>query len=168
MKKTGMFLFEHYEEIILAPGMAVMLLINFANILGRYVFQVSWAATEEVCVICFVYISLIGAAVAVKRRMHLGFTLILEKLPPKARLVFDGLITAAVIGLMSLMIYYGYLVCANQVSHSSATPAMRIPLVYASASVPLSGLTIIIRSVQVYIEDIRKHILGQKAEGAEA
>ena len=76
----------HIEEIILVPGFALMLIINFGNVVSRYILRSSWAFTEELCVMMFVYITFFGAAVAVKRRQHLGFTLILDKLTPVWRL----------------------------------------------------------------------------------
>lgn len=162
MKKKCWFLFEHFEEIILAPGVAIMLLINFANVLARYVFHVSWAASEELCVIGFAYITFFGAAVAVKRKMHLGFELILDKLPKGLGILVRGLIALSAIVLMALMIFYGVKVCQNQMNFGSATPAMRIPLVYASASVPLGGIAIIIRLIQDYAIDVRGYIANRE------
>jgi TRAP-type C4-dicarboxylate transport system permease small subunit len=53
------------------------------------------------------------------------------------------------------MIYYGVLVCENQIRYKSVTAALRISTAYASASIPISGVLIIIRTVQVYIRDLK-------------
>ena len=158
------FLLAHLEEIVLAPAVALMIGINFANVLARYVLHTSWAATEELCIIGFVYITFFGAAVAVKKRMHLGFTLLLDGMPPRTKLAMETLISLAAIALMSLMIYYGYKVCLNQARYGSATPAMGIPLVYASACVPLGGAAVILRTVQVYMEDLNDCLSALRRE----
>lgn len=155
MRKTFTYIFKNYEEIILVPAMALMLIINFANVLARYVLKVSWAASEELSVILFAYVALMGAATAVKRKQHLGFTLILDNLPPLMKLIVNGLISISAIVLMSLMLYFGIKVCGNQVKFNAATPAMRIPMVYASASVPLSAIAIGIRVIQDYVMEIK-------------
>lgn len=154
---------DHIEELILAPGFAIMLIINFINVLSRYVFKTSWAFTEEICVMMFVYITFFGAAVAAKRRQHLGFTLILDKMKPSLRIAANTLITVAVLLFMAAMIYYGILVCQNQLKYHSVTAALRISTAYAGASIPLSGVFIIIRTVQVYIEDLKTDL--QKVRG---
>ncbi|MDD4569614.1 MAG: TRAP transporter small permease [Tepidanaerobacteraceae bacterium] len=158
MKKILGFLNDHIEEFILVPGFAVMLFINFGNVLSRYLFHNSWAFTEELGVILFVYISFFGAAVAVKRRQHLGFTLLLDNVPKVVRIIADTLITIAIIVFMGAMIYYGIKVCENQIKYHSTTAALRIPLVYANASIPIGGVFIIVRTIQVYVQDMICHI----------
>ncbi len=165
MKNKIQFLLAHFEEIVLAPAMALMMGINFTNVLARYVFRTSWAATEELCIIGFVYVTFFGAAVAVKKRMHLGFTLILDNMPPRTKLAMETLISLAAVVLMSLMIYYGYKICMNQARYGSATPAMGIPLVCASACVPLGGAAVIFRTVQVYMEDLNACLSALRREG---
>lgn len=167
MKSKLQFIFAHFEEIVLAPAVGLMISINFANVLARYVFHTSWAATEELCIIGFVYITFFGAAVAVKKRMHLGFTLIFDSMSPLTKLVMETLISLAAIALMSLMIYYGYKVCMNQARYGSATPAMGIPLIYASACVPLGGAAVIIRTIQVYMEDLNGCLSSVRARRKE-
>ncbi len=164
MKKTILKCLDHFEEIFLVPGFAIMLIINFCNVLSRYVFHNSWAFTEELCVMMFVYVSFFGAAVAVKRRQHLGFTLILDKLPPALKLLFNIVISTMIIGFLGIMIYYGILVCENQLRYKSITAALRISTAYASACIPLSGVLIIIRTIQVLIEDVKAYAAGRRTE----
>jgi C4-dicarboxylate transporter DctM subunit len=155
MKAKIRYLLDHIEEIVLVPGFAIMLIINFGNVLSRYVLPTSWAFTEELCVMMFVYVTFFGAAVAVKRRQHLGFNLILDKLPKGARIAVDTLIMLSIVCFLVVMIYYGVLVCENQIRYKSVTAALRISTVYASASIPVSGVLIIIRTVQVYLKDLK-------------
>lgn len=155
---------DHFEEIILVPGFAIMLIINFCNVLSRYVLHNSWAFTEELCVMMFVYVSFFGAAVAVKRRQHLGFTLIIDKLPPKLKMIDTVLISIMVIIFVGIMVYYGVIVCQNQLHYKSITAALRISTAYASACIPLSGVLIIIRTIQVLVEDIKAYAGKRHAE----
>ena len=149
---------DHIEEIILVPGFALMLIINFGNVVSRYILRSSWAFTEELCVMMFVYITFFGAAVAVKQRQHLGFTLILDKLTPVWRMIFDTFITICTVIFVVLMIKYGILVCQNQIKFNSMTAALRIPTAYAGACIPIGGIFILLRTVQVYFQDLRSHL----------
>ena len=136
---------DHIEEIILVPGFALMLIINFGNVVSRYIMM-------------FVYITFFGAAVAVKQRQHLGFTLILDKLTPVWRMIFDTFITICTVIFVVLMIKYGILVCQNQIKFNSMTAALRIPTAYAGACIPIGGIFILLRTVQVYFQDMRSHL----------
>ena len=40
MKKKLLFLLDHFEEIVLVQGFALMLLIGFGNVLSRFVLHV--------------------------------------------------------------------------------------------------------------------------------
>ena len=167
MKGKLKFIFDHMEEIILAPGFAVMLVINFANVLSRFVLHTSWAFTEELCVMMFVYITFFGAAVAVRRRQHLGFTLILEKLPPVPRMVMDTVITFSVIVFLGAMIFYGTKVCQNQIESKATTAALRISTAWGNGCIPVGGAFIILRAVQVYLEDMKGHLAALRERRGE-
>ena len=158
-------IYDHIEEIVLVPGFAIMLIINFINVLSRYVFKTSWAFTEELCVMMFVYVSFFGAAVAVKRRQHLGFTLILDKMPKKLRWIVETGITVAVVIFMIVMVYYGILVCQNQLRYHSVTAALRISTAWAGASIPSSGVFIILRTIEMYIKDTKAMFAGKEEQG---
>lgn len=168
MREKLKFAFDHVEEIILAPGFAIMLVINFANVLCRFVLKgKSWAFTEELCVMMFVYITFFGAAVAVKRRQHLGFTLILEKLPPIPRMVMDTAITICVTVFLGIMIFYGTRICLNQIASKATTAALRISTAWGNVCIPAGGVFIILRTIQIYLEDMKGHLaaLRDKKEG---
>ena len=52
------------EETVGALGLAVMVTIAFINVLTRYVFKYSVAFTEELTLYIFVWITLMGTAIA--------------------------------------------------------------------------------------------------------
>ena len=153
------------EEIVLAPGFAIMLVINIANVLSRFVLKTSWAYTEELCVMMFVYITFFGAAVAVKRRQHLGFTLILEKLPIIPRILMDTLITLFVVGFLVIMIVYGTRVFLIQIDSKATTAALRIPTAWGNVCIPVGGVFIILRTLQIYVEDLKEHLKALRGRG---
>ena len=126
MKKKLLFLLDHFEEIVLVPGFALMLLIGFGNVLSRFVLHQSWSFAEELCVMMFVYVTFFGAAVAVKRKAHLGFTLLLDKTQGIPRMILGTAIPVGEIVFLYLMIAYGIKVCQNQLKYHAITAALRI------------------------------------------
>lgn len=158
MKKKLLFLLDHMEEVVLVPGFVIMLLIGFGNVISRFVLHQSWAFTEELCVMMFVYVTFFGAAVAVKKNAHLGFTLLYDKTKGVSRIVLDTLITISVAVFLVIMIQYGIKVCQNQLRYKAVTAALRISTAYASASVPVGGLCLLFRVIQTYILNLRSEI----------
>lgn len=163
MKEKLKFAYDHLEEIILAPGFAIMLIINFANVISRFILKNSWAFTEELCTILFVYITFFGAAVAVKHHQHLGFTLILEKLPATGRIVMNTVIMACTVAFLALMIFYGTKVCVNQIASKATTAALRVSTAWGNGCIPMGGLLIIMRTIEGYVVDTKAELLAIRA-----
>jgi TRAP-type C4-dicarboxylate transport system permease small subunit len=62
----------------------------------------------------------------------------------------------------ALMIYYGWLMAALQVRTHQKTIILQIPLVYLYAVLPLMGVMMMIRVVQVMVQDIGEYRSGKK------
>lgn len=168
MKKKLLFLLDHFEEIVLVPGFALMLLIGFGNVLSRFILHQSWSFAEELCVMMFVYVTFFGAAVAVKRKAHLGFTLLLDKTHGIARMLLDTLIMLGTVVFLGLMIVYGIKVCQNQLKYHAVTAALRISTAYVSAGIPVGGACILLRVIQSYVLDMKAALSGRGKGGSKA
>ena len=66
------------EEIICVFCTVVMTALVFANVLSRYVFHSSLSFSEEITTYLFVLLSMMGTAIAAKRRAHLGLSIITD------------------------------------------------------------------------------------------
>lgn len=69
-------------ETLIALALATMVLLVFGNVLLRYVFNSGIAISEEMSRWLFVWLTFMGAVVAVKEQAHLGTDFLLAKLPP--------------------------------------------------------------------------------------
>jgi TRAP-type C4-dicarboxylate transport system permease small subunit len=72
-------------NVLIALALAVMLLLVFGNVVLRYVFNSGISVSEELSRWLFVWITFLGAIVAVKDHGHLGTDMLLTRLPPFAR-----------------------------------------------------------------------------------
>lgn len=82
------------EENMIALILGVMTLIQFANVVARYVFASNLLWALEATVFLFAWLVLLGASYAVKVGAHLGVDAVLNVVGPKLAKVF-GLITVA-------------------------------------------------------------------------
>lgn len=66
---------------LMAAGLAVMVLLVFGNVVLRYVFNSGITVSEELSRWAFVWITFLGALVALKDKGHLGTDIVVALLP---------------------------------------------------------------------------------------
>ena len=64
-----------------------MAAIAFVNVLSRYLFHFSFAATEEITINLFVWMTVLGSGIAFERGLHLGMVTIYNLFPRKMKKV---------------------------------------------------------------------------------
>lgn len=72
-------------KIVTVLCLAVMVVLVFGNVVLRYGFNSGITVSEEVSRLLFVYLTFLGAIVAVRERLHLGFDSLVQSLPPAAQ-----------------------------------------------------------------------------------
>ncbi len=158
----------NFEEYFLAVSLVIMVAINFGNVLSRYFIHTSWAFTEELLVILFVWNTMLASAMAFKHGAHLGLSVLTDLFPDRFQkyvVIFGAVLT---IGLMALLARYGVDMVANQIKYNQKTPAMDLPEWIASLSITFGAIVIIFRVVQATVLDLRqKKIKMQLKEGGE-
>lgn len=85
-------------ELLLVLLLGVMVVLVFGNVVLRYGFNSGIVFSEEVSRFVFVWLTLLGALVAMRERAHLGMNSLIAALPPVGqrvmRFVSDTLILA--------------------------------------------------------------------------
>jgi len=142
-----------FEEWTLFITVMVALGSLFVNVVLRYGFNHSLAWSEELVREVIIYTTFIGCSAAVKNRSMIKIDASVQLLPKlKTALNLFSNFTILIFG--ALMIYYGWLMAALQVRTHQKTIILQIPLVYLYAVLPLMGAMMIIRVVQVVVQDI--------------
>jgi len=150
-----MKILDKIEEYICVGCMAVMTILVFANVFSRYLLHASLSFSEEITTNLFVLLSMMGTAIAAKRRAHLGLSILTDAVKPKARkgmLVF-GFGLATVFSLIVLV--YGILMVRNEYVLGQVTASMQWPEWVYGLFVPFGAVFMTIRFAQVTIEEIR-------------
>ncbi|MGO4303628.1 TRAP transporter small permease [Cupriavidus sp. RAF12] len=173
-------------EVAIALLLAAMVVLVFGNVLLRYGFNSGITVSEEVSRWMFIWLTFLGAVVALKERGHLGVDMLVGRLPPLGKKV------CLVMGQL-LMLYIVWLLLkgswAQAVINAEVTaPVTGAPMavVYASGIVfsVLAGLIIAMDLIRVLAgrladEDLimiqeseesvqMKQILGDAGDNAEA
>lgn len=72
-------------ELVLAVAFILAVVLNFANVVGRYVFGRSILWADEVQIYTMIAFTFLGAVVVTWRRQHLRMDVIANLLPPSMR-----------------------------------------------------------------------------------
>ena len=129
-------------EFLLAAGMLSMFLIIIVLVAMRYLFQSGLVGANETATVVFVYLSSVGAAVAVGRDEHIGLDLVRRRLGPAGErflYVFALLLVAA----LNAVVAERSLTWIATTGHVPM-PATQIPRLAAQAAVPLGCVLAVI------------------------
>jgi len=149
-----MKLFDRIEETLIAVSLLVMVLINFGNVLSRYILHASWSFSEELMVFLFVYNSFFAAALACRKKAHLGFTMLTDIVHGAPQKILAILSTIISLALMVLLAVYGTKMVLGQIEYNQRTPALGLPEAFAGMAVPLGSLLVGFRILQAGILEI--------------
>ena len=90
--------------LLVAAEIAVLL----AGVVARYVFHHPLIWSDEVASILFLWLAMLGSAVAFQRGEHMRMTAVVGKLAPDTRAFLDLLATAAALAFLLLVLPYAY------------------------------------------------------------
>jgi TRAP-type C4-dicarboxylate transport system permease small subunit len=148
----------------LEEGLAVVLVSAICIVVTLQVFcrlvlrdPLSW--TEEMSTILFVWLTMVGSSLALKRGEHFAVELLHKRLPAAARRFAAILVDAGVIVFAAILLYEGIRMAVRNVS--VATPAMEISRCIPYAAVPVGGLLMLLRSLEMLV----RHAAGREGKG---
>ena len=108
------------EEVLCVIALVIMTVLTFANVIARYVFSASFSFSEEITTYLFVLLSLLGSAVAARRKAHLGFTALIDIVPENVRRIFHAISFLLATLFSSALFVFGMKMVYSQMSRGQA------------------------------------------------
>lgn len=142
-----------FEEWTLFITVFVALIALFINVVLRYGFNYSLAWSEELVREVIIYTTFIGCSAAVKNRSMIKIDASVQLLP-KLKMPLTYFSNFVIMVFAGMMIYYGWMMVELQYRTHQKTIIMEIPLVFLYAILPLMGIMMLIRAIQVIYQDI--------------
>ncbi len=143
------------EGYFCVGSLAVMSVVIFWQVVCRYVLKSSLPWSEELSRYLLVWTSFIGGAYGVRLGAHIGVEAFTLLLPKKAQKALAILVMIACTILCCFICKFGFQIVQTQLAKNQLSPAMRIPMGYMYAAIPVGMIFFIIRYVQDIIEAIR-------------
>jgi TRAP-type C4-dicarboxylate transport system permease small subunit len=131
--------------VLSAISLLIAVALNFANIVGRYVFFAPIASAEEVMLFLFVGTVFLGNSVVGWHGKQIRMDVLLHMLPRRWRRALDLVADLAVIAVSVTLIVVGWPAIAMLAEFDERSQAADIPLVIPQALVPIGlGLNAIL------------------------
>jgi TRAP-type C4-dicarboxylate transport system permease small subunit len=119
---------------------AVLVLDVLWQVLTRFVLNHPSTWTEELAVFLLIWVSLLGAAVALNRGAHLGIDYFVGKLPARARLGTEVFVFFCVSAFsFFVMVVGGIDLVTSMLELGQTSPALHVKVGYVYLAVPVSG-----------------------------
>lgn len=124
----------------------VLLGVLFIQVLNRYFFSVSWPVLQYIIPFCFVWLSMLGSAVAIRKKLHFEIDFLAAKLSPSARRIHGILTLSSVLLGGGIIVWTG--IGLAKLGLSKMHPATGMPFFYIYASLSIGGLLICLLALE--------------------
>jgi TRAP-type C4-dicarboxylate transport system permease small subunit len=115
-------------EVLMAAALAVMVVLVFGNVVLRYGFNSGITVSEEVSRWLFVWLTFLGAIVAMREHAHLGSDMLVSRLPVVGKKI------CLVAGHL-LMLYIAWLLFSGALEQTRINLDVRAPVTGASMAI---------------------------------
>jgi TRAP-type C4-dicarboxylate transport system permease small subunit len=148
MTKNLRWIVIHFEEVLCAILFGIMSIIAFVNVISRYWLKYSLAFTEELLISFFVWVTLLGAAVAFREGSNLGFNFVTDRLPQKIQkiLIWISALLGAI--LFSFLIYFSIYQVKEEIVLKITSMGIGVPQWWYTIGMPVWSVLVIIRIFQ--------------------
>jgi TRAP-type C4-dicarboxylate transport system permease small subunit len=140
---------------LIAAALALMVVLVFGNVLMRYGFNSGFTVSEELSRWLFVWLTFLGAVVALRDNAHLGTDMLVSKLGPLGKRICMGL-------SLLLMLYCLWLLFKGtyeqfKVNVDSQSPVMEVSLGWFYAC----GMAFSVLGAPILLMDLYRLVTGQ-------
>jgi len=121
-------------EAVAALLVLAEICVLFAGVVSRYVFHAPLVWSDELASILFLWLSMLGAVVALRRGEHMRMTALVQKVRPQTRAMLDAFAIAASVTFLVLIIWPSI-----DYAHEESfivTPALEISNAWRAAAIP--------------------------------
>jgi TRAP-type C4-dicarboxylate transport system permease small subunit len=136
-----------FEEVAIAAGMAAIALITAANVVVRYLTNISFAFTEEYSVVLMVLVTILGTSLAMAGGRHIKIEYFTYFLKPRGRQIAEIVAMALVIVCFGIIMVYGAYLTWDEYRYESLTPGLGDPQWLHTGWLPLLSVFVIARAV---------------------
>ena len=119
-------LFFRLAEMLLVALLSAMVVMVFGNVVLRYGFNSGIDFSEELSRFFFIWVTFLGAIIAMRENAHLGLDTLIRMLPRAGKKFCFGLSNAMMLGCCALMFYGTWR--QHHINATTMSPVTGIPM----------------------------------------
>jgi TRAP-type C4-dicarboxylate transport system permease small subunit len=134
-------------ELVLAVAFILAVLLNFANVVGRYLFDFSLLGSDEVEVFVMVGMTFLGAVVVTRRNEHLRMDVLVRFMPAPVRLALRIAEQLLLIALAGFVLTQSYFYASQMLRLGRTSDMAGVPMWIPHGSVALGFALILLIAI---------------------
>lgn len=143
--------YENLERGFLVVTLAFSCCLVLMQVIMRYLFNNPLIWSEEVARFLFIWQVWIGIAYATRRRSHLRITMVRDRLPGKVKIALELVVVVVWFGFGLFLAFKGFDMCGRVARLGQQSAALRIPMQYVYAGIPVGALLMDIHLVEYFV-----------------
>lgn len=151
--------YENLEEGLCAALLLAICVVTMTQVVGRYVFASPPSWSQQLATILFVWLTFIGAALALKRGEHFAVAVVVDSLPVRwRRAMYAGIslvVAACCVGLLWFSIRY------TIAGWDSVIPTLQLPDSVARLALPIGFSLMLLRTIEQLVGRVKALILNE-------
>ncbi len=155
MLKKTIDLYCQALSYLIAAMLAVMVVLVFGNVFMRYAFNSGFTLSEELSRWLFVWVTFMGAVVALRSKSHLGTDMLVGKLGPAGKKFCMGLSLLLMLYCLWLLFKGAYEQTVINLTSTSAVMEVSMAWLYAS------GMVFSVLGAPIILNDLWRLLTGQ-------
>ena len=145
-------------ELLLVALLAVMVVMVFGNVVLRYGFNSGITVSEELSRWAFVWMTFLGAIVAIKENGHLGTDMLVGRLGPTGKKVCLAIAEAG-------MLYCTWLIFSGSLAQTRISWDVEAPVTgWSMAMLPIAGLVFAVSAALFHLLKLGRLVTGKLRE----
>lgn len=144
-----------FISYLIAAALAVMVALVFGNVFMRYAFNSGFTVSEELSRWLFVWLTFLGAVVALRDNAHLGTDMLVARLGSKGKRLFMGV--SLLLMLFCLWLIFIGTYDQFMVNKDSVSPVMEVSMGWFYAG----GMVFSALSLPILLLDLYQLLTGQ-------
>ena len=147
--------FKRVNGALVVAMMAVMVALVFANVVGRYLFNRSFIWAEELSQYLMVWVTFLGAGLALRQGRHVAVDLLQNALGERAARAMRATVAVATIGFLVVLTVLGFQLASF--AWQQETPAMNISAGIPYLAVPIGALLFLAHFILMFRDFVAGH-----------
>ncbi len=132
------------DIVVASVVLAILIVLTFAGVPFRYVFNKPFTWLEEVQLACMVWIVFAAAGAAFRAGNQVAIEMVVDMLPKKLQKVVEVLISVIVVAVLGYLLYQSFGYLEIFIRSGRSTPMLKIPYVIIYGIAPVSYVLMVI------------------------